>query len=486
MHPFFYLYDTKMNYLIIKYPARHTVSMFVAAALMSACVSLPPQDAAPQSKEVSASDFARAGSAHWPAWNWWKQFNDPQLDGLIEQALKNSPGIEVAVARGKQASASVTAVAASSGAQLAAVGQVSRQLYSENSFYPPPLAGSYSNSGNVDLQFSYNFDFWGRNRSALQAALGRQAASTAEIEAASLALSNSIVKVYFQWQALNAQIAIMNQVETERRSLVALEQKKIAAGISAGDNVQSLIADAIIPQQNSIQLKTQQEQARYQLKSLTGIQGELTLTPAPLPAATDVTPADVHVDLLVRRPDVAAARDRVTASLHEVDSARAGFYPDVSISAFLGLNSLQLSSLLHAGSREQGITPAIHLPIFDAGRLRANLEDSRADVAYAVAQYDATLQSSIAEVNDAMVRFDGINREHPKLLEQIAARTRNLESAKKRAKAGLAEKRELVNDELSVLELQAQELQWQTQMLTAQVDLIKALGGGYNKPPTVQ
>jgi multidrug efflux system outer membrane protein len=450
----------------------------------SACLSLPPNDAAPKQVNIAAEDFARAGHAAWPAQDWWKQFHDPQLDALIDQALRNSPDIDVAMARARQASATVGVVAANSGAQLSLDGQASRQLYSGNSFYPPPLAGSYANGGNLDLNFKYDFDFWGRNRNALQAALGRKAASVAETEAASLALSNSIAKVYFQWQSLNAQIDLLNAIEKARTDLILLEHRRIVAGITAGDNLHPLSADVAVPEQNLVQLTTLREQSLYQLKYLVAASGQLKLNAVPLPTPEYVLPTDLHLDLLERRPDVAAARDRVLATQSDVDAARAAFYPDFSISAFMGLNSLQLSTLLHKKSQEQGVAPALHLPIFDADRLRANLNDTRADVAYAVAQYDATVQSSIAEVNDAVLRFEGLDQEHPKILAQLQARSSFARSAQKRLDAGLTDQRELIRDRLSVLELQNQELQWQTQILAAQVDLVKALGGGYHDPST--
>ena len=468
-----------MNYFILKYPVKNYIAVAAVAVATTACVGLPPKDTATKVAEISSGDFARPGHGEWPAQDWWKQFHDPQLDTLMEQGLRNSPSIEVASARAKQAAATVGAVAADAGAQLSLDGQVSRQLYSGNSFYPPPLGGNYASGGNIDLNFNYNFDFWGRNRSALQGALGRKAASEAETEEASLTLSNSIAKVYFQWQSLSAQIALMNSIEKARGDLISLEQKRIKAGIATGDNLHPLQADMAAPQQTIVQLKTRQEQTLYQLKYLIAAQGRVDLKPVPLPVPDSVIPADLHVDLLERRPDVSAARDRVLASLSNVDSARAAFYPDFSISAFIGLNSLQLGSLLHADSREQGVAPALHLPIFDAGRLRANLNNSRADVAYAVAQYDAAVQTSIAEVNDAILRFDGLDHEHPKLVAQLQARSNYQDSAQRRWSAGLTDQRELVRDQLAVLEIQDQELQWQAKMLAAQVDLIKALGGGF-------
>jgi multidrug efflux system outer membrane protein len=141
-----------------------------------------------------------------------------------------------------------------------------------------------------------------------------------------------------------------------------------------------------------------------------------------------------------------------------------------------------MGKLLRSSSRDAGITPALHLPLFDAGRLRANLNINRADVTMAVAQYDQTVQTAVADVNDAAVRLGGVEREAPSLQQQLDARQHDLDSAARRVKAGLADQREVLRDRLSVIALQDQELSRHAQALSAQIDLIKALGGGYGTP----
>ncbi len=471
-----------MNYLVRYHMQCGKLLPLIAALMLAGCVIPPAKDAAPVLNPPQAADFARTGSALWPAANWWKQFNDPQLDALITGALASSPSIAVAQARFQQATANAGGVAASSGANLAFDASVSRQLYTNNYIYPPPLGGAYDNSGMMDLHFSYDFDFWGRNRSALESAMGQVAAAQAETAGAAATLSAAIAKTYFQWQTLNAHIAMEQNIENQRNTLIGLETSRVKTGIAAGDNLNSLHADAAAPRQNLVQLATQREQTLYQLKALVGGKEDLhQLKPAALPQVNADVPADLRIDLLARRPDVAAARDQIQASLSAVDSARADFYPDVSISAFAGLNSLRMGQLLRASSREQGITPAIHLPIFDAGRIRANLNSSRADAALAVAQYEQAVLSAVADVNDAIVRLDGLERERQPLGWQTEARQRDLESASRRVKAGLTDKREVLRDQLSVIALQDQELARHAQALSAQIDLIKALGGGYDK-----
>jgi multidrug efflux system outer membrane protein len=229
-----------------------------------------------------------------------------------------------------------------------------------------------------------------------------------------------------------------------------------------------------------VQLETQRDQLYYQLKSLVG--GDhfpAVLRVQTLPAADGGLPANLPLDLLARRADVAASRERVRASLHDVEAARAAFYPDLNLSAFIGFTSLSLATVLHGDSRTQAVTPALHLPIFDAGRLRAGLDSSRADVELAVAQYDQSVQTAVGEVNDAAIKLKGAKREQTSLDAQLAARKHDLDSAQRRVNTGLADGREVARDQLSLLALNDQELIREQHALSAQIELIKALGGGY-------
>ena len=468
-----------MNHLAQKNIYRKHLGLVLSFFVLS-CAIPPPNDAPPKLATLSISDFAQQGQAPWPTTKWWQQFADTQLETLIEQALVNAPNMHIAQARIEQANAITASIAADSGANLAASGQISRQLFSQNFIYPPPLGGTYVTSGNLDLRFNYDFDFWGRHRNTLEATLGQRAAAQAEAAGAAVTLATAVAKIYFQWQALNARITLTQAIADQRAALVTLEKKRIHAGITRGDTLHTLTAAAAVAQQMLVQLNTQRQQIIYQLQFLLGKDSHLAVLQArALPGVNAVIPKDLPIHLLARRPDVTAARDRVQASLKHIDAARAAFYPDINISAFIGLSSLQMAQLLKASSREQGITPAIYLPIFDAGRLHANLNNKRADMLLAIAQYDQTVQTAIAEVNDATVQLNGVESERSSLENQQQAYQHDLHSSQQRARAGLSDQREIMIKQLNVLAMQDKNLLQHTQALLAQIDLIKALGGGY-------
>lgn len=454
----------------------------VLVAALSGCVALPPKDPAPKLTELRTADFASINgeAISWPNAHWWNDFNDAQLNVLIEQGLAHSPTLALAQARIERAMAAASMVTASQGGHVALDGQISHQLYSNNFIYPPPLGGSTATSANLDLGLRYEFDFWGRQRSAIKAVLGEQAAIQAEAIAAKNALSVAITKAYFQWQMWAARIELLQKIEEQRRVLIALEEQRAKAGLVAIESMQGMRADVSAARQAVVQLETQREQSRSQLQVLVGDKAlSLPLQVETLPAVTNGVPADLTLNLLARRPDVKAMRDRVQASLDSIDEARAAFYPNFNLSAFLGLNSLHITKLLRADSLEYGVTPAFHLPIFDANRLRAGLNTRRADLAIAIAQYDQTIQTAIMEVNETSLRLQGLSLEQTPLDAQEQAVQRELKSALLRVQAGLNNQRDVIYSQLNLLSLKDRQLVRHAQALFAQIDLIKALGGGY-------
>ncbi len=469
-------------------PRLVTAAIAALVLALAGCAPLPVKDAPPTFAAARAADLVPDAAASAPAAGAAPvlgDYGDAQLTHLIALALTDSPTMAIVQARVRQADSAAGETRAAAGTTLALDAQATREHYPQHSLYPPPVAGSTRTSGHVALDFAFDFDFWGRNRNALAAALGQAAASRADARAAAATLAAGVAKAYFQWQAADQHLRIAHQVETQRQALVAREARLVRAGLAPGAQLAPLNADVDAPRQNVVQLETQRAQAERQLQALVGLHALPALQPAPLPAPSVVQTAGLRLDLLAQRPEVAAARDRVQAALNEVDSQRAAFYPDISISALAGFDSIQLTTLLHRSNRETGVTPAIHLPIFDAGRLRAGLDARRADVALAVAQYDQAVQQAVGDVNDATVRLQGAQREAAPLEGQRRGREHDLASATRREQAGLIDGRERLVDELVLTALQDQEVNLRLQTLLARIDLDHALGAALPAPAQV-
>jgi len=457
------------------------ITPLLAALVLAGCAALPHPAAQPTPRAPVQADFVMPGSDPWPEANWWQRFDDAQLDQLVTLALQNSPSLETVRARIDTARATVDQTRAKAGANLDFNTSVSRQRFSANSIYPPPFGGNIFNEGRMTLDFHYDFDWWGKQKAALEAALGRRRAAEAETAGAAQTLVAAVSQTYFQYQADQGRLALARQSEGVRQQLVSLQQQRVRAGLEAGETVEPLKADQESAHQQVLALESDAATTLNQLRGLVGVPGGTfpTLAARPLPQAQGGLPANLPLDLVGRRADIAAAREQVYAAGEEVKEAKAEFYPDINLAAFVGVDSLDLGTLFKNGSHVMGITPALSLPIFHSGALKANLKGAEANARLAVAQYNQTLQQAVQEVNDAALRLKGTADEAVPLSNALAARQRDAALFGQQARAGLADGRNPLKARAAALSLQDQQLQLHTQALVARVDLYKALGGGY-------
>ena len=442
-----------------------------------------PADPAALKADTLAGTEAREGAIRsWPVEGWWKDLGDAQLDELMDEALANSPTLAVARARLEQADAQARAADANRLFRLDATGQVDRQRYTENGLYPPPYGGATYDSGQLALDFSYQFDFWGRQGSALNAALSRARAAAFEAQAARLTLSAALAQSYIELDRQYALLEVAQDAIRQRekiRELTALRQK---AGLEtevelrqSAASVHGARADAEAAQERIVLLKNALGALAGRGPDRGGALARPQLKESPALALPSVLPAE----LLGRRPDVAAQRQRVEAAAADIDAARAGFYPNVSLTLFSGFQSIGLDELLKTGSRMSGIGLALNLPIFDGGRLRANLAGRNADYDLAVEQYNGALVEGLHEVADALASGQAVDR-------QSAEQARAEEEAE--AAYRIARQRYLgeLSSYLSVLSVETQVLtqrrlaaDLRARRLGAAVSLVRALGGGF-------
>ena len=189
-------------------------------------------------------------------------------------------------------------------------------------------------------------------------------------------------------------------------------------------------------------------------------------------------PAVLPADLLARRPDITAARWRIEAAGQDMKSAKAAFYPNINLTAFAGLSSIGLDHLVKSASEQYGVGPALHLPIFDAGRLRANLRVKTADLDAAVESYNAAVLEAVHEAADPISSLRAIERQQAEQAQAQTAAESAHDLALQRYRAGLSTYLTVLNAEAGVLNQRRQAVDLKARALDAQVALIKALGGG--------
>jgi multidrug efflux system outer membrane protein len=456
-------------------------SIVFASVLALAACAIPPKPDAPRLRaQAPVAEFATDG--RWPAADWWKRYRDPQLDDLEERALASAPALDEAQRRFEIALRSVDVASAEGGFSAQANAQVQRQRLSENGLIPPRFLGfTWYNQGDLSLQFKYDFDFWGKTRAAVAAAVDEAHAAQAERSAARLLVSNAVADTYFGWQADQAHLALARDTLAALERSRALEARRVERGIDPPDALH----------QGDAQIAAAREQvAGYAgagpvrlaaLAALIGIApaGLPPLERRALPAVDPRLPADLGTDLIARRPEIVANRWRVEAALRRVDRARAEFYPDISLGALVGLQSVDLDKLFNAGSRMGGFGPALHLPVFALGGLHAAYGVSQAQLAAAAARYDASVVDAARDVSTQALGLQQVEARRRERARQLDA-TRALErSAQARARRGLADDRSLLAARVQVLAQRDAMTTLDAQAVSGELALVKALGGGY-------
>ena len=330
-----------------------------------------------QPQQFATTQSLPAESGHWPAADWADQFGDAQLKALIDEALKGSPTIAQARARIAGAQAYADTAKAATMPRVDASYSVQRQQLSGTSEVPPPYAGSWQTQSSALLSASYDLDLWGKNRETLKAAVSQVQASEADEEVVKLTLTTSVARTYNQLARLYVLHDIAQQEVERREQIDRLTAGRIATGLDTQVERKTAQANTATARSALAALDGSILTTRYQLAALMGEGPDrgLAITRPALGVGDEVRlPDNLPADLVSRRPDIVAARWRVDAITHQVKEAKAEFYPDINLTAAIGLDSFGFGRFLTAASRTANAGPALHLPIFDAGELRVATE----------------------------------------------------------------------------------------------------------------
>lgn len=457
-----------------------------AVALAVAGCSIPARLGHPAVRDdVPLAGLDVATRAGWPEAEWWRQYNDPQLDTLIAMAMKGSPDIAQARSRVESAEQSIRATTAQAGLNVNGSAQVERQRLSEYGLIPPKFLGfTWYNQGDLGVQAQYDFDWWGKKRATIEAAVDQAHAAQAQHSAAALAIQSTVADTYFGWLADEARIGIAQQAVQTQEQLTRIAELRVRQGVDLPDTLESAKAQLAAARQMQVTIESS---ARIRVAALASLLGVApadmpALQPRELPTINSGLPDNVGVDLIARRPDIAASRWQVESALRQTDVARAEFFPDISISAMAGLSSIDLDRFFHSGSRVFGLTPALHLPIFTGGLLEANYGISKAQLNAAVAQYNSTVLTAARDVATQSLTAQQLAGRRQQQLAQIDANERLLSNAQARARRGVRDIRETLGAKAQLLQQQDDAVSLHAQAVSTDISLIKALGGGYRAP----
>ncbi|MGJ7486377.1 efflux transporter outer membrane subunit [Variovorax sp. LT2P21] len=418
---------------------------------------------------------------------WWLGFGDAQLDALVDEALAGSPNIAVARARLSRAQAAIATAESADRPQLNGSLDATRQKFSSNYIYPAPLAGSIQEVGTLQLNGSWEIDFFGKNRAALDSALGSSTAAAAEVDAARILLASNVARGYIQWARLNDQLTVARRTLAQRDETLQLVRDRVSAGLDTRLELRQ--SEGGLPEARQ-QIEALDEQiaiARHALDALVARPDATKALTAPSLASLHAVALQptIPADLIGRRADIAAARWRVEAATGDVAGAKTLFYPNVNLTAFVGVQSLGLDNLLKSDSAQWGVGPAIRLPIFEGGRLRANLRGKAADLDAAIESYNASVLDAVRDAADQVSSAQSVARQQVQQREAQTAAEGAYDIAVQRYRAGLGNYLNVLTAESTVLAQRRQAVDLAARALETQVGLARALGGGWQPPVAV-
>lgn len=464
--------------------AKHVRAMpLVVGLLLGGCISshyAPPKERALENPEALGLSAARAPAVEA---EWWAAYQDPQLDRLLRGALADNPTLAQALARVRGAQASAAAVRADSWPWITYDATETRERFSAHAPIPPPFGGTPRWDGSQGFNLSWDLDFWGRQAALVKQADNRADAAALDSAGARLAITGALVRSYLDLDRTYSLADVAQRAEQQRLQIRAITQRRLKAGLDTRVELRQADGAVADVRVDLTQINAERDRAVHLLAALTG-QGATAYDKIERPRLQADTalalPGSLPFDLLARRPDVLAAHSRIVSARSGMAAAKAAFYPDINLLGFAGTEAIGLDNLFHGSSRTYGLGSALHLPIFDAGKLRANYRGSTADVDLAVSTYNQTVLEAVQQTADQISNIVELDSGLQKQQEALDAAEDAFRLAAERYQAGLTTYLSVLTTETEVLSARRQRVELLSARDIARVTLLIDVGGDFH------
>jgi len=460
--------------------------MVFAAVSLSGCV---PADIRPKTHALQEATLGLRGPVLGPGAGWWLGLKDRQLDGIVRDALEGNPTLDNVLARLRLASAAVDTQNASLLPQIAIDAEEQRSRLSGAFTIPPPYAGSDRWVGSVQTGLSWTLDFAGKQRALINQAGQSADAAALDVDAARVALTGAVAQTYVGLTRAEQQMRIAEAFVHSREESLILAHTRSRNDLANDFDIraaETLLAQA---QQSLDKAKGERMLMIHALTALAGRGADAysTITSPTLHFDTTLAlPASLPANLLERRPDILAARARVAAASAGREAAGADFYPSVDLRAFLGVSSVALSSLLTSSALTYGAGPAIHLPVFEGGRLRAQYKSATADVDAATADYNAVALRAVQEAADALSTINSNTAEAADQRKILIGLAETVHLDEVRARAGLGTQLDILASGDRLLQARQTQADLDAEGLSSRIQLLVAVGGDFDPNTNVK
>jgi multidrug efflux system outer membrane protein len=450
-------------------------------AFLGAC-TLGPDYKRPQMELPAQYPEQAQASEHALAADWWKLYTDPTLDALIATAHKANADVRLAAARVQEAEGALAEARAAFFPEVTGSYNYTRSRVSTVASPPvPPGFPVLRPNHTIAASTNFEVDFWGRYARGTEAARANLLGAAYARDLVQLSLAGAIAQAYFGLRSLDSQIAVLDNTIRNRRDSLEIAQARLGAGLASELDVQQArgaLADALVQRRDA---ERSRALAEHQIAQLIG---KLDLKIAPgelfaLPLAP-VPPPGLPSSLLERRPDIREAEESLVAANAQIGIARAAMFPTISLTAQAGAQSAELSDLFTSPARIWSLGFGLALPLFDAGRREARVEQARARREQAVAGYQRAVETGFHEVADALVNVQQSGDAETDLGVRLDAARAALELSALRYEKGYSPYLEVLDAQRTANDAELAFVRNRQARLAFSVDLMKALGGGWN------
>ncbi|MCQ4275954.1 efflux transporter outer membrane subunit [Stutzerimonas degradans] len=459
------------------------LAVIVMSLALGAC-TLGPDYQRPQLPDAHAFKQAEGWKSAAPAdalqrGDWWKLYGDAELDALVSRLNVSNQNLAVAEAQYRQARALVRSARSQLFPTLSGNAGVTRSRQTTGSSSSNVSAG-VSESYEAGLSASWELDLWGRLRRGLEANRATMQASAADLAAVRLSLQAELVQTYLQLRVMDEQQRLLDQTVAAYARSLRLTENQYRAGIVPKSDVAQAQTQLKSTQAQAIDLKWQRAQLEHAIAVLIGVPpAELSIAVRDdIPSLPEV-PLALPSQLLERRPDVAAAEREVMAANAEIGIAEAAWYPDLTLSASGGYRNSSFNQLFEVPNRFWSLGPQLALTLLDFGGRRAELERAEAAYDQTVATYRQTVLDSFREVEDYLVQLRVLDEEAVVQREALDAAQESLRLIENQYRAGTVDYLSVVTVQTTALNNQRTNLTLLGDRLVTSVQLIAALGGGW-------
>jgi len=462
--------------------------LLLAFGLLAGCAAVGPNYKKPTTAAPGA--FKEAPPEGWKRaqpsdallrGKWWELFGDPALSALEEQVSVSNQNLAQAEAQFRGARAAVALARAGLFPTVTAGAQATRAYNSSSGRSGTSTStGGPSTVYQVPIDFTWELDLWGRIRRGVEANIATAQASAADVENTRLSLQAELASDYFQLHGLDEQRQLLDSTVNEYQTALKITSNRHDQGVASGADVAEAQTQLETARAQAIDLGVSRTQLEHAIAILTGkAPADLTIPSAAIRFAPPAVPVGLPSELLERRPDIAAAERRVAAANAQIGVAQAAYYPTLSLNASGGFANSMIGQLFSLPSRFWSVGPQLLGTLFDGGKRRATVEQAEANYDATVAAYRESVLDAFQGVEDNLSALRVLAAEATQQVAATAAAEKSLALTRNRYNSGIATYLEVITAQNAAYQNERNTVDLRIRQMTASVNLIKALGGGW-------